>query len=166
VKAAKAALDPLKLVPAEDGGAHLMFAKDRDEFRRFQVPKKPQYVLVSGLDGISLLRRDLKSLLTEEDQGQSVFAETGYKPLGGLADLPNHAILDRGRVVGLWEFDPNAGNIAWMTFIAPDRAMKQAVERTQAYVRDQLGDARSFSLDSPKSRVPRVEALRKAYAAG
>jgi len=29
-------------------------------------------------------------------------------------------------------------------------------------VRERLGDARSFSLDSPKSRVPRIEALRKA----
>jgi hypothetical protein len=166
VKAAKAALDPLKLAPAEDGGAHLMFAKDREEFRRFQVPKKPQYVLVSCLDGIALLRRDLKSLLIEEDRGRPVFCETGYKPLGGLADLPSHAILDRGRVVGLWEYDPNTGSIAWMPFIAPDKAMQQAVERTQAYVRDQLGDARSFSLDSPKSRAPRVEALRKAHATG
>jgi hypothetical protein len=27
---------------------------------------------------------------------------------------------------------------------------------------ERLGDARSFSLDSPKSRAPRIEALRKA----
>jgi Winged helix DNA-binding domain len=162
VKASKAALDPLKLVPVEEGGVHLMFAKDREEFRRFQVPKKPQYVLVSLADGISLLRRDLKSLTIEKDRSRSVFCENGYEPLGSLADLPSHAILDRGRVVGLWEYDTNAGSIAWMSFIAPDKAMKQAVEHTQSYVRDQLGDARSFSLDSPKSRSPRVEALRKA----
>ncbi|MDP8981926.1 MAG: winged helix DNA-binding domain-containing protein [Acidobacteriota bacterium] len=166
VKAAKAALDPLKLVPLEEGGEHLMFARDHDELRNFQAPKKPQYTLVSGLDGISLLRRDLKSLIGEPDRGRSVFSENGYKPLSGLADLPSHAILDRGRLVGLWEYDTNAGSIAWMPFIAPDKAMKQAVERTQAYVRDQLGDARSFSLDSPKSRAPRVDALRKAHAAG
>ena len=61
-----------------------------------------------GVDGISLLRRGLKSLIVEKDQARSVFSETGYKPLGGLADLPNHAILDRGRVVGLWEYDPAA----------------------------------------------------------
>src|SRR6202171_476801 len=166
VKAAKTALDPLKLVPVEEGGAHLMFAKDREEFQRFQIPKKPQYVLVSVADGISLLRRDLKSLIVEKDRSRSVFSENGYKPLSGLVDLPSHAILDRGRVVGLWEYDTTAGSIAWMPFIAPDKAMKQAVERTQSYVRDQLGDARSFSLDSPKSRAPRVEALRKAHAAG
>ena len=40
-------------------------------------------------------------------------------------------------------------------------ALATAVQRTEAYVRDQLGDARSFSLDSPKSRAPRIQALRK-----
>jgi hypothetical protein len=35
----------------------------------------------------------------------------------------------------------------------------------EEFVRSQLGDARSFSLDSPKSRAPRVEALRKAAVA-
>ena len=34
--------------------------------------------------------------------------------------------------------------------------------RASYQVRDQLGDARSFSLDSPKSRTPRIEALRAA----
>ena len=28
------------------------------------------------------------------------------------------------------------------------------------FVRDQLGDARSFSLDSPESRAPRIQSLR------
>jgi len=31
----------------------------------------------------------------------------------------------------------------------------------EAYVRDQLGDARSFSLDSSASRRPRIEAIRR-----
>ena len=75
-------------------------------------------------------------------------------------DLPSHAILDRGRLVGLWEYDPEAGSIAWTAWIK-DRAVDEAVARTEAYVRDQLGDARSFSLDSPKSRAPRIAALRK-----
>lgn len=39
-------------------------------------------------------------------------------------------------------------------------ALKKAVERTQDYIRRELGDARSFSLDSPKSREPRLAALR------
>ena len=43
--------------------------------------------------------------------------------------------------------------------IAPGRLAEE-------YVRSQLGDARSFGLDSPKSRAPKIEALRKAGAGG
>ena len=81
--------------------------------------------------------------------------------LGGFYDLPNHAILDRGRLVGLWEFDTETQSIAWGSFGVKDKALEAAVKETEAYVREQLGDARSFSLDSPKSRVTKIEALRK-----
>jgi hypothetical protein len=67
-------------------------------------------------------------------------------------------------VVGLWEYDKSTNSIAWMAFVKKDKALQEAVARTEQYVREQLGDARSFSLDSPKSRAPRVDALRKAAA--
>lgn len=81
--------------------------------------------------------------------------------LGGLADLPNHAILDRGRLVGLWEYDVDSRSIVHATFGVKDRALDAVVKEMEAYVRDQLGDARSFSLDSPKSRAPKIAALRR-----
>ena len=37
-----------------------------------------------------------------------------------------------------------------------------AIAKTEAFVREQLGDVRSFSLDSPASRKPKIEALRAA----
>ena len=40
--------------------------------------------------------------------------------------------------------------------------MKKAVAEMEAFARDQLGDVRSFSLDSPESRKPKVVALRQA----
>jgi hypothetical protein len=49
-----------------------------------------------------------------------------------------------------------------VAFVKKDMVLQEAVTRTERYVREQLGDARSFSLDSPKSRAPRIEALRKA----
>ena len=117
---------------------------------------------MSSLDSLVLLRRDLKSLIESADQGRKVFGEKGARPVGGLSDLPSHGIFDRGRLAGLWEYDTATESIAWMTFGAQDKALEEAVRRTEAYVRDQLGDARAFSLDSPKSRAPRVEALRGA----
>ena len=76
------------------------------------------------------------------------------------ADLPSHAILDRARVAGLWEYDTETQSIAWMSFAKADSALKKAVQRMEEFVRVDLGDARSFSLDSPKSRAPRIEQIR------
>lgn len=96
---------------------------------------QPQYALVAG------------------------FRQKGY--MGeNLAGLPRHAIFDRGRLIGLWEYDTAAQAVAWTSFVARNKDLTRAVQETEEYVRAQLGDARSFSLDSPKSRMPKVEALR------
>jgi hypothetical protein len=157
VKAAKSAVDPLKLQPLEEGDARIMFPEDREALLAFRVPRQPQFSLVSSLDGISLLRRDVRGLLAPEDLKKSVFSQE----IGGLSDLPSHAILDRGRIVGLWEYDLERSSIAWTSFVPSGKALKQAVERTERFIREDLGDARSFSLDTPKSRIPRIEALRQ-----
>ncbi len=162
-KAAAAAVAPLGLVPLDAGGDRLLFADDLEALRRFVRPKLPQYALVSGIDALVLHRRDVKGLLDPVDRDRSVLEERGRVAAGTLTDLPSHGIFDRGRLIGLWEFDPTTQTIAWATFGVKDRALSQAVERTEAFARDDLGDARSFSLDSPKSRAPRIEALRKDF---
>jgi hypothetical protein len=161
-KAAKAATLPLKLETV--AGDRLMLPEDREEFEAFDVPKDPSYVMVSCIDGLILLRRDLNSLVDAKDYSHKLLQREG--PGGGVLDLPSHAIFDRGRLVGLWEYDPAAESIAWMSFIPRNKDLENAVKRTEEYVRTQLGDARSFSLDSPKSRIPRIEALRKAGVKG
>jgi hypothetical protein len=156
VKATKAAIDVLKLRALDD---QWMLPEDDERFRSFKPPKQPQYSLVSPIDSISLLRQDLKSILNPEDMK---FLVTAERQAANVLELPSHAILDRGRVVGIWEYDTESQTIAWLPFIARNKDLEKAVTRTEEYVREQLGDARSFSLDSPKSRAPRIQALRKA----
>ena len=165
VKAGKTAVEPLKLEPASKDNNRLLLPRQRDAWESFRVPKEPQYVLVSSLDGLNQLRRDVKTLLADEDMKRKVPVEKGKADLAGLIDLPSHAILDRGRVIGLWEFDTASGSIIWMSFVGKNAALNKAVERMQEYVRNDLGDARSFSLDSPKSRESRIQALRAAAKA-
>ena len=116
------------------------------------------------MDSMFLLRRGLSELMTPQATKAKVYGDKGIVELGGLSDLYSNAILDRGTIIGLWEYDPEAEVIVWTTFGAADKALRESVDRTQAYIRDQLGDARSFSLDSPKSRAPRIESLRKAQS--
>ncbi len=137
VKAAKAAIEPLHLVDIGDGA--LLLPENHEAFTKFRAPNRPQYALVSSLD---MLKGDAGS------------------------DLPGHAILDRGQLIGRWEFDTATGTIVGALYTGRvDKALEKAIHNMEAFVRDDLGDARSFSLDSPKSRVPRIEALRKAAAA-
>ncbi|WP_203672597.1 MULTISPECIES: hypothetical protein [unclassified Streptomyces] len=128
------------------------------EYARFTVPKDPSYALVAGIDGIHLLHRDFGRLLDPADARRPDL--TGPKALGALSDSPAHMIVDRGRPVGLWEFDTEAQEIVRQPWVPRDAELRAAVASAEACVRDQLGDARSFSLDSPKSRAPRIAALR------
>ena len=162
VKATKQAVAPLGLVPAETGSDRMLLPDDAKAFAAFKAPTKPEYALVSSLDPITANRREMQSLLDPKDRERMFVVDTSAKPAGGLMDLPSHAILDRGQIIGLWEFDVDAGSIVWATFgRKKDKALEAAVEETQTFVRDQLGDARSFSLDSPKSRAPRIASLRQ-----
>jgi hypothetical protein len=162
VKAAKAAVEPLKLEAIAAGDERLLLPRDREAFEAFRVPKSPQYVLLGSIDSMLLLRRDLGSLLDTADRSRQLFVDKGTRAAGDLKDLPSHAILDRGRIVGVWEYDPETESIAWTAFAKRDKALQQAVSRMEEWVRTELGDARSFSLDSPKSRAPRIAALRTA----
>jgi hypothetical protein len=162
VKATKQAVESLGLVQAEPGSDRMLLPDDVGAFEDFEAPTKPVYALVSSLDPITANRREMQSLIDEQDRARTVMVDATAKPIGGLADLPSHAIVDRGRIVGLWEFDVESGSIVYATFgRKADRALQAAIEATEAFVRDELGDARSFSLDSPKSRAARIAALRR-----
>ncbi len=160
VKAAQAAVEPLALELLE--GDRLILAEDLKEFASFRAPKQASYSLISSLDALLLLRRDLNSVVEEADRKTIVPLEKGCAELGGLTDLSCNAIVDRGRLVGLWEYDPDRASIAWTALEPVTPAFSKAIAETEAFIRDDLGDVRSFSLDSPKSRRPRIESLRGA----
>ena len=116
--------------------------------------------LVSSLDALFLLRRSITAHLDPQDVAREVLGEKQLCQLGGITDLMFNAILRGGRLIGLWEYDPATEAIVWMSFVKKDQAMEQAVAATREMIRCELGDARSFSLDSPKSRQPRIAWLR------
>lgn len=160
---AKAAVAGLDLT--EIGGGRLALRPDAEALAGYEPPAAPAYALLAGIDALVLLRRDVPSLLTGADPSRPVPGHRAGKNLADLPDLPGHAIVDRGRLIGLWEYDVETERIVWWVFdagAAADPGLRSAVERTETFVRDQLGDARAMSLDSPKSRRPRIAALRAA----
>ncbi len=157
---AKKAVESLELVPLD--GTDLLMPKDlADEYAAFTVPSEPSYALLAGVDGIHLLHREMSRLLDDADAARPVPGRAGEK-LGGEADPPSHLIVDRGRFAGLWEFDTETKKIVYQAFGEEDAALRETVAETEEFVRERLDDARSFSLDSPKSRASRVADLRNS----
>lgn len=156
VGASKAAVEPLGLETVFED--YLMLPDDCDAWEVFEAPTDPVYALISSLDSLILHRRDALILFDEADRGRSVPGEKGLSGLGSQ-DLTANAIVDRGRIIGLWEYDPEAKAIVKMLFVPESAGLKAKIARTEAFIRDELGDARSFSLDSPKSRRAKLDSF-------
>jgi hypothetical protein len=163
-KAAKSAAAAVGAVPVGEG-PDLVLPADLDAFRSFRASTVPDPRLVGSLDNLAHLRRAVAPLVDVADAARTVVgggfgpSSTGIAPVSSVLDLPHHAIVDRGRLVGLWDYDFAARRVVARVFpgVADCAA---AIERTERFVRDELGDARSFSLDGPESRGERLQALR------
>jgi hypothetical protein len=163
LKAAKNAVAALKLEPVAGIGDDLLLpAELHDEFDGFEAPKKPDYRLLIGIDSLLLLHRDMAILFDPKHVKHSLVSAKAAGGGAALTEVSSPVIVDRGRIVGFWEYDPEKQEIAFAVFGEKDAALNRAVAETEEYVRTQLEDARTFSLDSPKSRAPRIAALRKA----
>ena len=159
VGASKAATSHLNLVPVD--GTNLLIHEDEvDDFRRFEAPAKPIYRLITNLDGLFLHRRDVTPFIDPSDAERQVPTEKGTGALLKTQDLHNHAIIDRGRIVGLWEYEVSSQSLVYALFVPMNDALEHEIRRTESFIRDQLGDCRCFSLDSPKSRQAAIDKLR------
>lgn len=161
VKAARVAVSELGLVPIASGDDRLINPSELDALHAERAPAS-RVVLTGSIDNLVHLRRDVAVTLGLTGVASPLLSDAALQTLGGLSDLPHHAIVHGGELIGLWDYDPDAGAIVWCTFEPPTDAVRAAVAETEAFVRDELGDARCFSLDSPKSRAPRLASLRAA----
>ena len=135
-----------------------MLPEDVDAAADFVVPDQEQIQLLAGTDALFLLRRNAADHFAQEDRDRQLLSTK----LALQADLPDHPIVDRGRIVGLWQYDPAEQRIAHWLFGAPTKAVAQRIYEVEEFIREDLGDFRSFSLDSPSSRQPRIDALNTA----
>lgn len=156
-KAALAAIGAVE-VPTASGDVLWMLPADVECLADFEEPVDEQVQLLAGTDSLVLHRRNSAEMFADEDKGKKVLGST----LALQADLPDHPILDRGRIIGLWQYHPGKERIAAWTFAKPTAAVSNRINTVEAWIREELGDFRSFSLDSPASRQVRIDALDEA----
>ncbi len=138
-----------------------MLPSDIREAADFEAPQEEQVQLLAGSDSLFLLRRNAVDHIAEEDRDRQILNNT----LSLQAELPDHPIVDRGRIIGLWQYDPARERIAHWLFNPPTPAVTARIGEVEAFIREDLGDFRSFSLDSPSSRQKRIDALDAAAEA-
>ena len=160
VRAATEIVTPLGFASIEVGGDLLLPTSELDRFNAFEPPSEPHYNLVGSLDGALLHRWEIAPLLDDTDKGRETATDKEAVRITSVQELYANGILDRGRLVGLWEYDPFEREIISVSFVKRTSALKASIEKTEAFVRDQLGDCRSSSLDSPESRKPKLATLR------
>jgi hypothetical protein len=153
-KAALAAVAAVEVRTA-NGEVLWMLPDDVGRLAAFEPPAEEQIQLLAGTDSLVLLRRNSAEMFADQDKDRQVLGST----LALQADLPDHPILDRGRIIGLWQYDPGNARIAHWLFDGPTPAVSQRIAEVEGWIGDELGDFRSFSLDSPSSRQDRIDAL-------
>lgn len=160
-KAALAAVGAVEVTTAA-GEVLWMLPDDVERLSAFEEPAEEQIQLLAGTDSLVLLRRNAAELLPADDQYRHVVASLALQ-----ADLPDHPILDRGRIIGLWQYDPAKERIVPWLFSRPTPAVSRRIAEVEGWIREDLGDFRAFSLDSPSTRQNRIDALAaSASAAG
>ena len=138
-----------------------MLHADVDARENYTAPREEQIQLLAGTDALFLLRRNAASYFAQDDQDRQLLTQQ----LALQADLPDHPIVDRGRIIGLWQYDPGNERIAHWLFNGPTKAVTHRIKAVEAFIREDLGDFRSFSLDSPSSRQKRIDAINDAATA-
>ncbi|QCO96998.1 winged helix DNA-binding domain-containing protein [Arthrobacter sp. 24S4-2] len=158
-KAALAAVGAAE-VPTADGNALWMLPDDVGRLAVFDVPAEEQIQLLAGTDSLVIQRRNAGDLFTDGDGDATLLGAT----LALQPDLPDHPILDRGRIIGLWQYDPAGQRIAHWLFAGSTPRVERRIAEVESWIREDLGDFRSFGLDSPASRQERIDALDAANA--
>jgi hypothetical protein len=164
-KAALAAVGAME-VPTAAGAVLWMLPDDVGRLADFEEPGEEQIQLLAGTDSLVLLRRNAAELLAEEAPERESIGRQVLAPLALQADLPDHPILDRGRIIGLWQFEPGKERIVPWLFSGATPAVTRRIAEVEDWIREDLGDFRAFSLDSPATRQKRIDALAASAAAG
>lgn len=154
LKVALADIGAIQL-PVAQGEPYWIMGPDAEALARFVPASDEQIQLLAGNDALFLLRRNATDALEPADTAKVLGS-------GGSAlssDLPDHAIVDRGRIIGLWQYSPDEERIAYACLAPASDAVLAKIEEVRVWIAAELGDFRSFSLDSVTSRSGRIAEL-------
>jgi hypothetical protein len=125
-------------------------------------PDPDHVVFLASLDNYVVVRAGARLLADAEHHTRPIgtFGTRG-QTLGEARMADSRFVVRGGRLVGLWEYDPDTKHVVWGCWNPRDThaSMAAHAQRVGAFLREQLGHGLVFSLDSVGEQRKRLAAL-------
>jgi hypothetical protein len=166
---ARAAIEKIPAVPvAVEGYADEAFVMEKD-LAELKEPAAPSTsVSMLSFEDNYLTFHGGPGLLTDPKHHKrevSKWGNTKGTTIGDVKHISARTLFDADRMVGFWEFDPSSGKVVFATFdpLPPKRkkAVQEVAEDVATFLKEDLGHARSFSLDTMEQVQERADLIKK-----
>ncbi len=170
-KDAKAALEKLDLLPvAVPHMAEICFIL-QERRPLLDEPGVPSTVaLLPNEDNLLAFQGGPAAMVDPEFHGLAVprWGRSDKAPLGEVGHYALRSVLVGTELAGFWKFDPVEAKIVFSCFSEVGKKssaeIEAAAQETAAFLRDEMGHAKSVILDSDKSLHQRAELIRQMTA--
>lgn len=98
-----------------------------------------------------------------------VWGSSKPSTLGAATHLSTRTVMVGEQIAGIWEMDPDAGQVLWATFAAVPRDAREAIDRIAtetATFLNELGHARSVTLDTEEQVRERASEVARMAGGG
>jgi len=119
------------------------------------------FVFLPFRDNYLYFRRGLAPFLAPAAQKrQALDWRNKVVPLGDLESLHHNAIVWEGRLVGMWEYEPEGERVVWTALEETNRkSLFAGIEDLEQLIRKDLGDVGFYAMDTGARRRDRIKAL-------
>jgi hypothetical protein len=158
-----ASLAPVAIVGYSDEAFAL--ASDLPLLKEPQEPSKAIRLLAFE-DNFLVLHGGLRTMTDAKHHSRTLtpWGPSKATTIGEAKHITSRAIVTGAGLVGLWEYDPDAAKVVTVTFDALGAAQKKELaalgEETAAFLKNDIGHAKSFSLDTDDDVRGRAKALK------
>ncbi len=129
-------------------------------------PADGSLALLPFRDNFLYFRRGLRVFLDKDARNATVLDSTRRPAIvAELDSLHHHAIVLGGRLIGIWDYDPDTETVIWRTFGRPTTPTRDLIESTvenlRRFIHTTLGDVAFYPFDRGRTRRERVESIRR-----
>jgi hypothetical protein len=129
-----------------------------NEWKSFGANADDRVVLLPYRDPFVYVRRP-PAVLARDTGAPILDPKLKKAAIGAVDSLHHHAVVAAGEIVGVWEYDPDAGRVVtrlWSKGGALGRRTAEAAAETGQFIHRQLGDAKLSAVDPPGRRARRI----------